>query len=69
MADEYVDFVEVFRREDGDYGYRAKSNNGQVLVWSEGYEDHSDAFAYAQQAFPNKEVRDLTKEEKDGSQA
>lgn len=43
-----VDFVEVFQGIDGQWYYRSKANNHQVLSVSEGYTNATDARRAAQ---------------------
>lgn len=60
MDNELVDWVEIYEDANGEFRWRAKSNNGKEIAGSgEGYENRFHAENMAIGLFPGKKVKHI----------
>jgi uncharacterized protein YegP (UPF0339 family) len=52
-----VDWLEYYQGEDGQYYWRAKSGNGEIVAFGEGYTTKSDAKEAATGVFPEHPIK------------
>lgn len=62
--DTNVETVEVFQSTGskvvkGDWYWRAKGGNGEIVAASEGYTRHAGALAAAKETFPDAEIKEV----------
>ena len=59
MGDQYADKAELYEDDDGEWRWRAKSSNGQIVASSgEGYQNHADALKAVESLFPAVKIED-----------
>lgn len=53
--------LEVYRREDGEFGWRRRADNGSVTAGGESHRRKWNAKRAAHKQFPNDPIVDLTR--------
>ncbi len=63
MSGGFLDRIEVYRDDQGEWRYRGKARNHETVATGEGYKEKRDALATVARLFPNVPVVD--KDERD----
>jgi hypothetical protein len=59
------DHVELYLDDAGEYRWRRKAANGEIVATSEGYTRKADAERSARDNFPEDEIEDTSEEDPD----